>query len=109
MAIAKIGMMNLIIGLVVVAAAVPLALKKIPMNDWYGVRLRKAFQSDENWYAINAYGGKWLIACGAVIAAIGAVMLSISIQQEWLAKALSFASLLIVLAIIPIVAYSRKL
>jgi len=105
----KIGMKNLVIGLVVIGVSIPLVLKWVPKNRWYGVRLKKSLKSDENWYAINAYGGKWMIAAGAVLAAIGALTLDIDIQQEWLLKALSFAPLLIVLAIIPIVIYSRRL
>ncbi len=103
------GTMNLTIGLVLIAAAVPLVLKWVPMNRLYGVKLKKSFESDENWYAINAYGGKWLVAVGAVLAAVGAILLDIDIQQDWLVQALSFAPVLIVLAIIPIVIYSRKL
>jgi len=105
----KIGMKNLVIGLVVIGVSIPLVLKWVPKNRWYGVRLKKSLKSDENWYAINSYGGKWMIAVGAVLAAIGALTLDIDIQQEWLLKALSFAPLLIVLAIIPIVIYSRRL
>jgi len=105
----KIGMKNLVIGLVVIGVSIPLVLKWVPKNRWYGVRLKKSLKSDENWYAINAYGGKWMITVGAVLAAIGALTLDIDIQQEWLLKALSFAPLLIVLAIIPIVIYSRRL
>lgn len=109
MSVSGIGRMNLIVGLVSIGISIPLVLRKIPMNNWYGVRVPKAFTSDENWYEINAYGGKWMIAAGAALAAIGALTLNIDIQQEWLLEALSFAPLLIVLAIIPIVIYSRRL
>jgi uncharacterized membrane protein len=109
MAASHSGMANLVIGLVLIGVSMPLVLRMIPMNDYYGVRLRKSFMSDENWYAINAYAGKCVIGVGALLAVIGALMLDINIQQEWLLKALSFAPVLIVLAIIATAVYSRKL
>ena len=59
--------------------------------------------------ALEIHGGKCLIVVGAILAVIGAFLLEIDVQQEWLLKVLSFAPALIVLAIIPIAAYSRKL
>jgi len=39
-------------------------LRKVPMNRAYGVRVPKAFVSHQNWYALNAYGGKLFIGFG---------------------------------------------
>jgi len=41
------------------------------MNHMYGIRTRKAFISDSNWYELNAYGGKWLLVFGLFLAAFG--------------------------------------
>ena len=41
------------------------------MNRIYGIRTRKSFVSDSNWYAINAYGGKVLMAYGVVLFTFG--------------------------------------
>ena len=41
------------------------------MNRVYGVRVRKAFVSDANWYDVNAYGGKLLAAYGLLLFAFG--------------------------------------
>ena len=109
MAASDIGMMDLIIGLVLVGLSIPLLLRKIPKNYYYGFRLRKAFKSKENWYAINAYGSKWMIGCGAILAVIGALTLGIDIQNQELLTAFEYAPFLIFAAIIPIVVYSRKL
>jgi len=109
MAAHEIGMVNLIIGLVLIGVSIPLVLKKIPRNYYYGIRLPKAFKSKENWYAINAYGGKWMIGCGAILAVIGALTLGIDIQHRQLLRVLEYAPFLILLAIVPIVVYSRKL
>jgi hypothetical protein len=59
------------LGLLVTAAAIPLALRAIPMNRWYGIRIPKAFKSDRLWYDINAYGGKLLLIYGVLLVAFG--------------------------------------
>lgn len=56
-----LGAVNIFCGCVFIGLAIPLVRRKIPRNSWYGVRIRKAFQSDELWYDINAYGGREFI------------------------------------------------
>ena len=34
------------------------------MNRAYGVRVKRAFSSEHNWYELNAYGGKLLLCFG---------------------------------------------
>lgn len=51
--------------------ALPLVLRKVPMNRLYGIRVPQAFVSDRNWYAINAYGGRWLLAMGLLLIGVG--------------------------------------
>jgi hypothetical protein len=46
------------IGVAMMATSVPLMLRRVPMNRWYGVRTRKAYASEEAWYEINAFGGR---------------------------------------------------
>ncbi len=52
------------LGILIVLVSIPLMLRKVPMNCVYGVRIRKAFTSERNWYEVNAYGGKLLIEFG---------------------------------------------
>ncbi len=59
------------IGLVTALVSIPLILRKIPMNHAYGIRVRKAFVSESNWYEINAYGGKLLVVFGLFLLAFG--------------------------------------
>ena len=58
------------IGVASVVVSVPLILRRVPMNRWYGVRTRKAFVSDENWYEINAFGGKAFFLFGLFLVAV---------------------------------------
>ncbi len=59
------------IGLTMTAIAIPLVLRMVPMNRYYGIRLPKAFKSDRNWYDINAYGGKVLLVYGVALTIFG--------------------------------------
>ena len=59
------------IGLLTVLVCIPLVLRMVPMNHAYGVRVRRAFVSEHNWYEINAYGGKLLIGFGLFLVAFG--------------------------------------
>ena len=40
------------------ATCLPLIKRRVPMNRFYGIRVREAFESDERWLDINAYGGR---------------------------------------------------
>ena len=61
------------LGLLFAGLAIPLALRRVPMNRVYGVRTRKAFVAEDNWYELNAYGGKLLAAYGLLLFAFGVV------------------------------------
>ncbi len=70
-----IGLSDLLTGLLLVLVAIPLIRRKVAMNRWYGVRIRKAFASEANWYAINEVGGRWMAGAGGVLALAGAFVL----------------------------------
>ena len=59
------------IGGATILVSLPLVLKLVPMNRYYGVRLPKAFISAPNWYAINAYGGRLLVLFGLFLTSFG--------------------------------------
>jgi uncharacterized membrane protein len=69
--IVPIPYVHMAIGALIVVLAVPLLLRRVPMNHAYGVRVREAFVSQSNWYAINAFGGKCLLAVGLLLLAVG--------------------------------------
>jgi hypothetical protein len=66
-----IGVLNISCGILFVLLSIPLAAKKIPMNNFYGFRISKAFESEENWYEINRYGGRQLLRWSILLAFIG--------------------------------------
>lgn len=46
------------IGILLYAASLPLWLRLVPMNFWYGVQLPSRFLSYERWHEVNAHFGK---------------------------------------------------
>ena len=53
--IVPIPYVHLAMGLVSSLLSIPLILRKVPMNRAYGFRLKKAFVSENNWYALNRH------------------------------------------------------
>jgi len=58
-------------GLVIFLASLPLAYRKIPMNQVYGIRIPASFESEQRWYDINAYGGRQMAAWSWLIIVTG--------------------------------------
>jgi uncharacterized membrane protein len=64
---------HLIAGLLIVAFSLPLVWRKIGRNRFYGIRVPAAFESDERWREINAYGGRLFLRWGIAVVLIGLV------------------------------------
>lgn len=47
-------------GILLNVVSLPLWLRLVPMNSWYGVGQPSTFLSDERWYKVNAHFGKQL-------------------------------------------------
>ncbi len=58
---AVLGLVNIAGACLMVGISLPLVKRKIKMNGLYGIRIAKAFESEDNWYSINEYGGRQLI------------------------------------------------
>ena len=105
------GIMYVIIGLVLMAVSIPLKNGKVSMNHFYGVRLKKSFTSEKNWYLMNAYGGRQLLIWSAVLVTWGIVTFLFPFAGDE-AFIVLIAFLPLVLLAIPvylIVRYSRTL
>ena len=66
-----VGSIGVLLAMFCILIAIPCILHKIKMNDTYGVRFKASFQSDENWYAINEYGGKMMVLGAIPILCVG--------------------------------------
>jgi uncharacterized membrane protein len=62
-------------GVLLTVLSIPLILRKIKPNPFYGFRTPFTLSNETYWYEVNAYGGKWLFGAGIVIA-IAAVILA---------------------------------
>jgi hypothetical protein len=65
------GILNISSGALFILLSIPLVAKKVPMNSLYGFRISKAFESEENWYEVNRYGGRQLIRWSILLIVIG--------------------------------------
>ena len=61
-------------GLLVAGIAIPMILRKVPPNPWYGFRLAKTRRNPDIWYTANEYAGKLMVVAGAVITLASVVL-----------------------------------
>jgi len=99
------------LGLPLAAVSVPLILRRVPLNRWYGVRTRKAFTSEANWYELNEYGGKLLLVLAGGLLAAGLIGFRVAPEPDsvWAAVFLAVPLLGLVPVIALIKARDRRL
>ncbi len=95
----KAAITLIILGLLVTVVSIPLILRKIKMNGVYGFRISKAFESDENWYAINEFGGKALAFWGIAVTVVGIACFSVAPATAFTVSKVSFVSVAIPIVI----------
>ena len=61
-------------GLLVAGLAIPMILRKVPPNPWYGFRWPKTRRNPDIWYTANEYAGKLMVIAGAVITLASVVL-----------------------------------
>jgi len=61
---------GLALGVVIVALGIPLFLKKVRANRYYGLRAALQYESKTKWYAANRFFGGALIVAGLVTIAL---------------------------------------
>lgn len=72
-----VGVSNVFVAILCIATSIPLLKGCIKRNSWYGIRIRKAFVSEENWKKINEYGARAIIRWSLLILLAG-LLLSIA-------------------------------
>jgi len=58
---------SILIGVLIFALGVPLAMRRIGPNAWYGFRVGRALEDESAWFAANAASGRCLAFTGAAI------------------------------------------
>ena len=95
----------------ILVLGIPLALKLVPPNRFYGFRKAASFASPEAWYDINFATGLALMAAG-IVSGIWALLLSqgvIALKPEprFIVGA-AVTGLVTLLFLIPVVIYANK-
>jgi uncharacterized membrane protein len=71
---AALQVLFVVVPLVLAALGVPLLLRRIRPNPFYGFRTRATLNDQALWFEVNARTGADMIGSGVVLAAIGAAI-----------------------------------
>jgi len=103
----------LYVGPLFVLMTIPLILKKIPPNGWYGIRSEKLCTqgNEELWYKANKYGGQQILIASLILTVCITLMLTleetIPTAAEVILFCIGFGAVFV--AVIRILLYLRKL
>ncbi|MGV8081897.1 MAG: SdpI family protein [Syntrophales bacterium] len=103
----KAALTLLVVGIVLFLVSIPLYLGKIKRNSLYGFRIAKAFESEENWYAVNRYGAGAMMLWSVVLTVIG--MGCLYVQPQNVMTVSNVGMLSVGIPILLTVLYARKL
>ena len=100
----------LVAGLLLFFVSIPLALRKVPMNRYYGFRTAAAFKSEQDWYDINAYAGKQMAFWSLLLIAAGIAGFFLPPEYKEMYERWSpiFLVAVIVIALIRVSIWSRR-
>lgn len=83
----------------ILVLALPLAMRLVPINYFYGYRTARSTANEEAWYALNAAFGKVTVAVTGAALAAGAVMLGVRYGTELSFWEYGFAMLYVAAAV----------
>jgi uncharacterized membrane protein len=63
-----------LLGLLLVALGIPLALGRVGPNRWYGFRVARTFEDPQIWFAANRVAGIDLCIAGVVVVAAALII-----------------------------------
>ncbi len=105
-----LGLSNVFCAVLVLGLSMPLLRGKVKPNPLYGVRFAKSFESEELWYAINAYGARRMIIWSVVLLVIGVLTFFVPLEGHTLRTLLfAFAPLLYLIPAFEAYRYARRL
>ncbi len=102
--------LSTILPLLTVSLSVPLILRKVPPNPFYGLRTKATFSSHRVWYAANRIARIWLAIAGIVW--LGAGLLSptlVGSQQDALPWGIAVGLVSTILATVIALVAARRL
>lgn len=102
-----LGISYLASGGLVILFCLPLLKDKIGPNPFYGVRIKKAYQSRENWFKLQRFGGRQLIIYGAGLMLLGTIALCVPFAPNQSMEVSVFALAPLWLILIPVIQIFR--
>ena len=104
------GIMHIFLAFLFICLSIPLVKGHISMNKMYGIRFKKSYKSDENWYKINRYGGRQLIIWSIPLGIFGIISFFLPIAENPVLYLISIlAPLIVVVPCVMSYLYARKL
>ncbi|PQP34683.1 hypothetical protein C6A37_06480 [Desulfobacteraceae bacterium SEEP-SAG9] len=105
-----LGISNIFCGLLFTAISIPLLNGSIKMNRYYGIRFKKSYESEENWYKINKFGAKRLIIWSIPLLLIGSVTFFLRVNDHSVLKLIiALAPLIVIIPAIESYVYAKRL
>lgn len=93
-----VGISWILTALLCIGLSIPLVRGTVKPNLLYGARFAQSFASEDDWYAINSYGGRQLIGWSVPLLVVGLISLFLPLQQQFaLTLVLGFAPLVFIL------------
>ena len=74
----------IVLGVATGLASLPLLFGRIRPNHFYGIRIREAFSSEQNWYRINVFGARCFLRFALTILTLGIALRFYSQTPFWL-------------------------
>ena len=62
-----------LVGVLMIALALPMILRRVPPNGFYGLRVPATFKDEQVWYDANAAAGRDLLVLGMLVILFGLV------------------------------------
>ena len=109
-----LGISNSLCAVLFVCLSLPLLKGRIRMNRWYGIRFKKAYESEKNWYRLNRYGAERIITWSVPLLVVGVATFFVPLQTQGgprraLIVALASAPLIVLIPAVESYLYSRTL
>lgn len=70
-----VELISVLLPIVNILVSLPLVLKLVPLNRWYGFRTRRTLSNEDIWYEANYKGGMGLIVASVIALVARAIIM----------------------------------
>jgi len=83
----------LVSAVLIIALAIPLRMRRVPPNRFYGVRTRATLADEDTWYDVNARSGRDLLVAGALF--LAGIFVVDAVGARWVPELRTLASAMV--------------